>query len=50
MAGKKHGNADALSRFGTRFCPRVDCINPGHKKFVNHLKLDVDQVTEIKLV
>ncbi len=30
-AGQKHGNADALSRFKTRSCPREDCPDPGHK-------------------
>ncbi len=26
-----HGNANALSRFETRLCPREDCPDPGHK-------------------
>ncbi len=29
-AGIKHGKADALSRFQTRLCPRLDCPDPGH--------------------
>ena len=31
-AGEKHGNADALSRFETRSCPREDCPDPGHQE------------------
>ncbi len=30
-SGIKHGNADALSRFETRLCPRLDCPDPGHQ-------------------
>ncbi len=30
-AGIKHDNADALSRFETRSCPRLDCPDPGHQ-------------------
>ncbi len=30
-SGIKHGNADALSRFETRSCPRLDCPDPGHQ-------------------
>ncbi len=30
-AGIKHGNADALSRFEIRSCPRLDCPDPGHQ-------------------
>ncbi len=30
-AGIKHRNADALSRFETRSCPKLDCPDPDHQ-------------------
>ncbi len=31
QAGMKQGNADTLSRFETKLCPREDCPDAGHK-------------------
>ncbi len=43
-AGIKHGNADALSRFETRLCPRLDCPDPGHQLAKRNLSKTKDCV------
>ncbi len=43
-AGKKHGNAHALSRFETRLCPRLNCPDPGHQVPKRNLRKSKDHV------
>ncbi len=43
-AGIKHGNVDALSRFETRSCPRLDCPDPGDQVSKRNLSKTKDHV------
>ncbi len=50
QAGNKHGNADALSRFETRSCPRFDCQDPGHKLLKRNLSKATNQTILIPIL
>ncbi len=42
-AGIKHHNADALSIFATKLCPRLDCPDPGHQVPKRNLSKTIEQ-------
>ncbi len=48
QAGEKFGNADALSRFETKSCPRVDCT--GHKMPKQKLSIFKEQEILVRVL